>query len=307
MNCMHRSIRAMAAGMGIYLLMCIPVHFIGQREVFAGTQAADTAIVDGRTRGTFDHGIEKLEGFELINVLPSRIPFGEGENLVYSIQYGLITAGEATLEIRNLATLDSTLTYHIVSIARTNKVFDKVFKVRDRHESFMEYDNLYSLRFVKHLREGNYRKDRSVDFNQRDHLAVYADRTIPIAPNTHDFLTALYYIRTLDVEPGQAVAMANHTDHRNYPIYIKFLRRERVKVPAGEFDCIVVEPVLETSAIFENKGKLTIWMTDDSLRMPVMMRSKVIVGAFESVLKEYTLSTDEPRQPAAKTRETDGG
>jgi len=68
--------------------------------------------------------------------------------------------------------------------------------------------------------------------------------------------------------------------------------RERIKVPAGEFDCVIIEPVLETSAIFENKGKLTIWLTDDTVKMPVLMRSKVIVGAFEAVLEEYQQSSD---------------
>jgi hypothetical protein len=246
-------------------------------------------------KGSLDHGIARLEGYELVNVFPRTIPFGEGENFIFSIRYGLIKAGEATLEIRNMAVLDSVLSYHIVSIARTSRVFDKIFKVRDRHESFMEYNDLYSLRFIKHLREGKYRKDRQVDFDQKAHLAIYSDKTVQIAPNTHDFLTALYYARTLPLVPGQAVAMANHTDYKNYPIYIKYMRRERVKVPAGEFDCIVIEPVLETSTIFENSGKLTIWLTDDTVRMPVMMRSKVIVGAFEAVLKEYRLSDDEIR------------
>ena len=52
---------------------------------------------------------------------------------------------------------------------------------------------------------------------------------------------------------------------------------------------------METSAIFENTGKLTIWITDDNFRIPVLMRSKVAVGSFEAVLKEYTLSPEGPR------------
>ena len=62
----------------------------------------------------------------------------------------------------------------------------------------------------------------------------------------------------------------------------------------SKFDCLVIEPVLETSAIFENTGKLTIWLTDDNFRMPVLMRSKVAVGSFEAVLKEFTLAPDRP-------------
>lgn len=232
----------------------------------------------------------ELDGFELIHLRPEIVPFGEGEKFTFAIQYGLIYAGDATLEIRNIAVIDSVKTYHIISTARTNRAFDVVFKVRDRVESFMDFDNLFSLRFEKHLREGKFKRDERVEFDQREHIAVYPDKTVPIPPNTQDFLSALYYARTLPLEEGQAISMANHSGGKNYPIYVKVHGRERVSVPAGDFDCLVVEPVLQTSSIFEHKGKLTIWVTDDTLRMPVLMRSKVVIGAFEAVLKEYVLS-----------------
>jgi hypothetical protein len=57
-------------------------------------------------------------------------------------------------------------------------------------------------------------------------------------------------------------------------------------VGAGAFDCLVVEPVLKYSGIFENKGKLTVWVTDDQRRIPVLMRSKILIGAISAVLEE---------------------
>jgi hypothetical protein len=237
----------------------------------------------------------QLAGFELVHLFPREVPFGEGEIFTYAIQYGLIYAGDATLEVRNVAVIDSVRAYHVISTARTSSAFDHVFKVRDRHDSFIDYDYLFSLSFEKHIREGKFKRDEKVVFDQRNHVAIYPDKRVPIAPNTQDFLSALYYARTLPLEVGQAIAMANHTGGKNYPIYVKVLRRERVKVPAGEFDCLVVEPILQTTSIFENKGKLTIWITDDTVRMPVLLRSKVVIGAFEAVLKSYTLSTAERR------------
>ena len=237
----------------------------------------------------------EIDGFKLVNLFPEVVPYGEGEKLTFAIQYGLIYAGDATLEIRNIAVLDSVKTYHVISNARTNKAFDLIFKVRDRVESFIDYDNLFSVRFEKHLREGKFKRDERVIFDQRNHIAIYEDREVHIPPNTQDFLSALYYVRTLRIDVGEAIAMANHTSGKNYPIYVKVLGRDRVSVPAGEFDCIVVEPVLQTTSIFEHKGKLTIWLTDDTVKMPVLMRSKVVIGAFEAVLKEYVLSDSEHR------------
>jgi hypothetical protein len=113
---------------------------------------------------------------------------------------------------------------------------------------------------------------------------------VPIAPRTQDVLSALYYVRTLPLEVGQAIALANHTDGKNYPLVIKILGRERVTVDAGTFDCLVVEPILRGPAIFTQKGRLTVWVTDDTTRMPVLMKSKVVIGYVSAVLKEYTLA-----------------
>jgi hypothetical protein len=248
--------------------------------------------VEGASEGSGAGGEDpQLEGFTLVHPYPGVVPFGEGELFTYAIQYGLIYAGDATLEVRNVAVIDSVKAYHVISTAHTSSAFDHVFKVRDRHDSLVDYENLFSLSFEKHLREGKFKRDEKVVFDQKNHMAIYADKKVPIAPNTQDFLSALYYARTLPLDVGQAIALANHTGGKNYPIYIKVLRRERIKVPAGEFDCLVVEPVLQTSSLFENKGKLTMWVTDDTVRMPVLLRSKVVIGAFEAVLKSYTMST----------------
>lgn len=63
--------------------------------------------------------------------------------------------------------------------------------------------------------------------------------------------------------------------------------REKVETPAGTFDCLVVEPTLRSGAFFKNEGKLTIWLTDDDRRMPVLMRSKLPIGAISVELTEY--------------------
>lgn len=221
---------------------------------------------------------------------PGRVPFGAGEKLVFSVQYGLVSAGEATLEVRNLAAIDGRPCYRIVSDARTNDFFSKFFTVRDRYESYMDTTSLYSLRYEKHVREGKFKRDEAVDFNQATHRAVYKDKTVPIPPRTQDVLSALYYVRTLPLEVGQSISVANHTDGKNYPLVIKVLGREHVKVDAGEFDCIIVEPILRGPGVFTQQGRLTVWLTDDRRRMPVIMQSKVVIGHVAAILKSYQVA-----------------
>ena len=224
------------------------------------------------------------------NVRPGFVGFDAGEKLVFTMHYGLISAGEATLEIRNIATIDSTACYRIVSDARTNEFFSTFFKVRDRYESYLDTTELYSLRYEKHIREGKFKRDEVVLFDQRAHTATYKDKVVPIAPRTQDILSAFYYVRTLPLEVGKDIALANHTDGKNYPLIIKVHRRERVKVDAGEFDCLVVEPILRGPGLFNQKGRLTVWVTDDKYKMPVLMRSRVVLGHVSAILKEYTLA-----------------
>ncbi len=226
----------------------------------------------------------------LDSLLPEFAGFGVGEKLVFSVQYGIVTAGEATLEVRNIAVIDEKPCYYIVSDVRTNDVFSVFYRVRDRFVSLMDTTDLVSLRYEKHLREGRHKADRTVVFDQREHRAQYEGKEVPIAPRTQDVLSALYYVRTLPLKVGQSIAVANHTDGRNYPLVVKVLAEDRVTVEAGTFDCLVVEPFLRYPGIFTQKGRMKVWVTNDKYKIPVLVKSKVIIGEVSAVLKDYKLA-----------------
>lgn len=230
---------------------------------------------------------DELPPDTVVNIVPEKVGFHVGEKLVFSVQYGLVTAGEATLEVRNIADLGGHPCYRIVSDARTNDFFSKFYRVRDRYESYMDTTELYSVRYEKHIREGKFKRDEAVDFDQVAHRARYQDKVVPIPPRSEDVLSALYYVRTLPLKVGQSIELANHTDGKNYPLLVKVHGREHVKVDAGEFDCLVVEPILRGPGVFTQRGRLLVWLTDDSRRMPVLMKSKVVIGHVAAVLKSY--------------------
>ena len=221
----------------------------------------------------------------------SRSAFGPGEKLVFSVQYGLITAGEAILEVEpRLKIRADRPTYHIVSQAASNAAFSRVFRVRDRVESFVDTLDLHSVRFEKHLREGNYKKDLWIEFDHaRGKAIIDGKRECDVEPHVQDVLSSLYYVRTLQLEPGQSVYVPNHDNGKNYPLEIRVEGRERVTVDAGTFDCLILEPVLMGEAVFKQNGRLKVWVTDDELHMPVLLKSKVLVGAIAGVLTRFEL------------------
>jgi hypothetical protein len=239
-------------------------------------------------KDSLDLKLRKLQNLELKRVIPNS-SFGVGERLEFSISYGPISAGSATMEVKDITRYNNHKCFRLVSTARSNKFFSFFFKVDDKVESLMDVYGLYSLHFEKHLREGKYRADKYIDFDQKNHLAFADGDTIPIKEYVQDALSSLYYVRTLNLEVGNSVFMEHHSDRKNYSLEVKILRREKVKVPAGEFDCLVVEPMLQASGIFKHAGRLTVWLTNDKFKIPVLMKSKVAVGSIASKLKKYTL------------------
>jgi hypothetical protein len=217
--------------------------------------------------------------------------FGVGERFEYSVGYGMIKAGTAVMEIPEIVKFAGKKCYHIISTAQSNKFFSVFFKVNDKVESLMDVHELYSLRFDKHLREGKFKAEISMLFDQENHLAIYnnGQDTFSVPAYVQDVLSAFYLVRTRELKVGQSIFVDNHADKKNYPLEVKVLRKERIKVPAGTFDCVVVEPILRASGIFQQKGSLTVWLTDDQIKMPVLMKSKVVIGSISTELTNYKL------------------
>ncbi len=235
-----------------------------------------------------DSGQAAPKSDNLLRYIPNDA-FGPGEKLSYDINYGFINAGYATMEVAGLVDYNKRPCYHIISKANSNKFFSSFYRVEDQVESIMDVDAMFSWHFEKHLREGSYRSDRVHNYDPFFNQIYFEDDTIEVAPFTQDALSVLYYIRTQDLKVGQSISVDNFTDGKVYPLQVNVLRKEQIKVKAGRFDCIVVEPLLQSPGIFKNEGKLTVWLTDDRLKLPVLMKSKVIVGSISAELTGYEL------------------
>ena len=213
--------------------------------------------------------------------------FAEGEWFQFSIQYGAIRAGDALMQVESVENVAGRPCYRLVSKAESNSFFSMFFKVRDRVDSYMDVEELVSRRFSKNTLEGKHRDNFTIDFDHGTGKARYSDGAeFEFPACSQDILSAFYYVRTLDLEVGRSVQVPCHADKKNYPLEVKVHRREKVKTPAGQFTCLVIEPVLKTSGLFKQKGKLTIWLTDDEYKIPILMKSKILVGSISAILTD---------------------
>jgi hypothetical protein len=108
--------------------------------------------------------------------------------------------------------------------------------------------------------------------------------TIPA--QVQDILSSIYYTRAQPLPDGGQVRVDVNTPD-NWPLIIKVMKRESVKVGAGRFDAVQTEPGMAREGIFVQKGKrLRLWFSDDAKKTMLMMKAEVFFGNVTASLRE---------------------
>lgn len=216
--------------------------------------------------------------------------FKEGEKLTFDVKYGFVTAGIATMHIQKVKRISGRNAFMIVFEVNTVPSFDWIYKVRDRYETYLDVEGLFPWRFEQHIREGSFSRDFSAYFDHRKKKAKTSKGEFDIPLYVNDILSAFYIARTFDysgMKVGEVVPMQNFYKDKVYDLDVKYLGKERITVDAGTFDCIVVEPLVQEGGLFKSEGSIVIWLTDDNLRVPVKVKTKVVVGSIDAELTKY--------------------
>ncbi|KAA3617132.1 MAG: DUF3108 domain-containing protein [Calditrichaeota bacterium] len=225
-------------------------------------------------------------------VLSKTTPFQNGEVLSFRIRYGFITAGSAKMKVFTKMYDDTTQVFHLQTTAKSASGFSWIYKVDDVVNSYVDFDDFYPIRFEKKLREGSYLADLFTDYHPLDSLAkVETIRytsdmevrkrkkyDVAVPPYCQDILSSFYYIRRFDLKVGESLFLTNHEKKKVYDLEVLVHKKEVIEVEAGKFRCIVVEPIIKGEGLFKKKGRLKVWLTDDDKKIPIQMKSEVLVG-----------------------------
>lgn len=231
--------------------------------------------------------------------------FKVGERLEYNIRYGPIVAGNSRLAIPEMVLYNGHPSYRIVSEAWSNSFFSRLYKVEDRVESITDARGIFSWHFEKRLREGSYKQDIEIRYDQENHLTFVEGDTFEVTPFVLDVLASMYYVRTQELAPGDTLLIDHQDNRKLYPLKIVVHAREKVKIKAGKFECLVVEPFLREPGLFKQRGSLVIHMTDDHRKIPVKMTSHIYVSKFNLGAVVAELESMEGVMP--ETRPDQGG
>ena len=220
---------------------------------------------------------------------PLPVPFGPGERSEYQVRVGILGGrGDASMEVLGVEEVRGHPAYHLRFRLRGGVLFAKV---NDRLESWLDVSRLASLRFEQDLREVKYKRHRIYDFHPEVELWVREDGSSgPLATDEPlDDVSFLYFVRTIPLEVGASHTIPRYFKEDGNPVILHVLRRQRVKVPAGTFDTIVVRPIIRASGLFGEGGEAELFFTDDDRRLLVQMRARIpILGHLDLLLESHT-------------------
>ena len=223
--------------------------------------------------------------------------FVRGEKLTFKVYYHSAITGNVTAGIGTISVTDDNRkfnnrdTYHIVATGKSSGVFNLFFKVDDRFESYVDEDGIFPWLFTRRTREGGYKKDDEVKFYHFSGSAVSRKAITHIPINVQDILSSFYFARTLNaatIKPGDVINLPFFLDDSVYFSKVKFFGRETIKTALGRIRCLKLKPLLAKGKVFKEEYPMTLWISDDDNKIPVMAESAVIVGSVKMELINFS-------------------
>jgi len=221
------------------------------------------------------------------------LPFKEGEKLQYILHYGLLNAGIAELKVSNTKRKfkNSRKTLNMVGKGWTTGATDWFFKVNDHYETFMDIEKMEALLFIRRVDEGGFLINQDYYFEQDSNKVRTQnnlDYTVP--SGVQDMLSSFYYARSLDFSSAKmndVFIIPAFVDDKVEYLRVKYKGKETIKVRKGKYACLKFNPIVLEGRVFKDDDDVTVWISDDDNKIPILIQSKIIVGSIKAELSEY--------------------
>ena len=211
-----------------------------------------------------------------------------GERLEYDVRFGKLRVGRGSMEVRETTDVRGREAWHTVLAIRGGIPF---FRVDDRLESWIDTRSFTSLRLSQHTNEGRYHRERHVEFFPERTTMLESGEGAQEEATVDEPLdegALLYFLSTLTLNVGDRYSLDRYFRPDRNPVRLDVVRRERIEVPAGTFETIVIRPTIRSSGIFSENGQAEVWVTDDPRHLMVRMTAKLSFGTLSLSLREIT-------------------
>jgi hypothetical protein len=243
------------------------------------------------------------------------MPFEPTEHLVYEGEFSkLLLRGVKIAELRFEARRPAggataqadgqgqqPAAFTLVSDIESKGFFSKLFGVTFRYhvESTVAADTFSVLRTEKIDEQGQRLRTSEAVFdlggkrvewterNPKDANATPRVVTAALEGPTQDIVSAIYFLRTRRLVPGDQFEMAVSDSGRVYKVPAQvFAEKKKMKSVVGRVSVVRLDVnIFGEGRPVEGKGKMSIWVTDDDRRLPLKARLSHELGQLDITLK----------------------
>lgn len=241
--------------------------------------------------------------FSSSQCLVKNTSFEVGEKLSYQVYYnwGFIwmNVGQAYFKV-DTTTISSQKVYKFHSYGATYPRYDWMYKVRDTYKSIADRETLLPISFMRDIYEGGTKTDVSNIFDydkkliynyfkQNEDSAIID--TLKLSPCVFDVLTAVYYARNIDFSKrkiNEKIPFTIILDNEIFNLYVRYLGKETIETKSNKiYNCIKFKPLLVDGTIFSGGEEMTVWVTNNKSKIPILVEAEVIVGSVKIYLSDY--------------------
>lgn len=219
-----------------------------------------------------------------------------GEWFKFRIHYGFVTAGYATLEVKE-AIKDNKKVYHAIGKGYTTGMSKWFFKVDDTYESYFDKITNKPYQFVRKIDEGGYIKNQEGFFNQEKNQVLLKDykkkteKTFSVTENVQDILSTFYFLRNHpdidNLKVGESIFVDMFFDDETFKFKLKYIGKEDLNTKFGTVPSMIFRPLVQSGRVFKEEESLTVWISDDDNKLPLRIKASLAVGSLKADLDGF--------------------
>ena len=221
---------------------------------------------------------------------PKKVSFVHGEELMYSMRYGPIHGGNASIQL-SMTSLDNKPVFHAKAEAKSVGITDMLFKIEDIYESYFDPVSCLPYKAIRNVSEGSYKYYNEVFFDRDKNLAVsQKSGKISVPKGILDMVSSLYYLRNLKLDTlrkGDTINITTYFGDEIFPFPLRYRGKENVKTSLGKYHCYRFDPVVEVGRIFDSPDDMSVWISADDNCVPIRVKFDLIVGSVYCDLVGY--------------------
>ena len=210
-----------------------------------------------------------------------------GEVLKYQAGFRFFSAGEAIISF-DWDTLVGDSVYFINADIKTNSFLDRFYRIRDNIKTWINPLDFSLKKVEKNISEGKYKKKHRAEIDYLSNIISYDNKKLNIQSIVFDPLSIIYKLRTnFNIQHfPKEVTIYDMGKIKN--VLFKIEQIEKIKVPFGEFECLIISPYSTNSKkILKNNGQMKVWFTNDKKMIPIKIEQITNIGTMVMELKEY--------------------